>query len=111
MNCMICGKEVKHNNYSKNSEFYGLCGDTECFNKRFWQLALDDSAVIIKGVCYHIGKEPKDLINIYGLGYDGMKFRIKMLDTGKVITTHNLRCNGDIPKEYAVKDNAVFLSE
>ena len=38
-----------------------------------------------------------------------MKFRIKMLATGEVITTHNLRCNGDVPKEYAVKDNAVFL--
>ena len=109
MKCMICGKEVKHNYYSKSSEFYGLCGDAECFSKRFWQLTLDDKAIIIKGVCYHIGKEPKDLINTYGLGYDGMKFRIKMLDTGKVITTHNLRCNGDVPKEYAVKDNAVFL--
>lgn len=109
MKCMICGKEVKHNHYSEHSKFFGLCGDAECFNKRFWQLALDDSAVIIKGVCYHIGKEPKDLINTYGLGYGGMKFRIKMLDTGEVITTHNLRCNGKIPKECRVKDNAVFL--
>ena len=109
MKCMICGKEVKHNHYSEHSDFFGLCGDAECFNKRFWQLALDDSAVIIKGVCYHIGKEPKDLINTYGLGYGGMKFCIKMLDTGEVITTHNLRCNGKFPKEYAVKDNAVFL--
>lgn len=109
MKCMICGKEIKHNHYSEHSDFFGLCGDTECFNKRFWQLALDDSAVIIKGVCYHIGKEPKDLINTYGLGYGGMKFCIKMLDTGEVITTHNLRCNGKAPKEYEVKDNAVFL--
>lgn len=110
MKCMICGKEVKHNHYSEHSDFFGLCGDAECFNKRFWQLALDDSAVIIKGVCYHIGKEPKDLINTYGLGYGGMKFCIKMLDTGEVITTHNLRSNGKVPKEYGVKDNAVFLS-
>ena len=109
MKCMICGKEVKHNHYSEHSDFFRLCGDAECFNKRFWQLALDDSAVIIKGGCYHIGKEPKDLINTYGLGYGGMKFCIKMLDTGDVITTHNLRCNGKVPKEYAVKDNAVFL--
>ena len=109
MKCMICGKEVKHNHYSEHSDFFGLCGDTECFDKRFWQLALDDSAVIIKGVCYHIGKEPKDLINTYGLGYGGMRFHIKMLDTGEVITTHNLRYNGDVPKEYEVKDNAMFL--
>ena len=106
---MICGKEVKHNHYSEHSDFFGLRGDTECFNKRFWQLALDDKAIIIKGVCYHVGKEPKDLINTYGLGYGGMRFRIKMLDTGEVITTNNLRYNGDIPKEYAIKDNAVFL--
>ena len=109
MKCMICGKEVKHNYYSEHSDFFGLCGDAECFDKRFWQLALDDSAVIIKGVCYHIGEEPKDLINTYGLGYGGMRFRIKMLDTGEVITTHNLRYNGDVPKEYAVKDNAMFF--
>ena len=109
MKCMICGKEVKHNHYSEHSDFFGLCGDEKCFSKRFWQLALDDSAVIIKGVCYHIGKEPKDLVNTYELGYGGMKFRIKMLNTGKVFTTHNLRYNGDIPKEYAIKDNAVFL--
>lgn len=106
---MVCGKEVKHNHYSEHSDFFGLCGDAECFNKRFWQLALDDEAIIIKGVCYHIGEEPKDLINTYGLGYGGMKFRIKMIDTGEVITTHNLRYNGDVPKEYAVKDNAMFL--
>ena len=54
MKCLICGKEVEHNHYSEHSDFFGLCGDTECFNKRFWQLALDDSAVIIKGVCYHL---------------------------------------------------------
>ena len=109
MKCMICGKEVKHNHYSEHSDFFGLCGDMKCFNKRFWQLALDDSAIIIKGVCYHVGKEPEDLINVYGLGYDGMKFCIKMLDTGEVITTHNLMYNGKVPKEYAVKDNAMFL--
>lgn len=109
MKCMICGKEVKHNHYSEHSDFFGLCGDTECFDKRFWQLALDDKAVIINGTCYHVGEEPKDLINTYGLGYGGMKFCIKMLDTGEVITTHNLRHNGKIPKECRAKDNAVFL--
>ena len=45
------------------------------------------------------------------LGFDGRIFHIKRLDTGKVITTNNLRCNGKVPKEYEVKDNAVFLGE
>ena len=34
MKCPICGKEVK-TDYYKGSEFSGLCGDTECFNKDF----------------------------------------------------------------------------
>ena len=110
MKCMICGKEVKHNHYSEHSDFFGLCGDRECFTKRFWQLALDDKAIIINGTCYHVGKEPEDSLNTYGLGYDGMKFRIKMLDTEEVITTHNLMYNGEVPREYAVKDNAMFLA-
>lgn len=111
MKCMICGKEVKHNYYSKNSEFYGLCGNSKCFIKRFWQVTLDDKAVIINGTCYHVGEELKDLKNAYGLGFDGRCFHIKMLDTENTIITHNLRCNGEVPKEYAVKDNAVFLNK
>lgn len=111
MKCMICGKEVKHNYYSKNSKFYGLCGDSKCFIERFWQVTLDDKAVIINGTCYHVGEEPKDLKNTYELGFEGRCFHIKMIDTGDVITTNNLRCNGKVPKEYAVEDNAVFLGE
>lgn len=109
MKCMICGKEVKHNHYSEHSDFFGLCGDTECFNKRFWQLALDDKAVIVDGTCYHVGKKQTDSRYTNDLGFGGRVFHIKMLDTGKVITTNNLRCNGKIPKEYEVEDNAVFL--
>ena len=108
MKCMICGKEVKHNHYSEHSDFFWLCGDTECFNKRFWQLALDNKAIIINGTCYHVGKEA-DSRYTNDLGFDGRIFHIKMLYTGDVITTNNLRCNGKVPKEYAVEDNAVFL--
>ena len=53
--------------------------------------------------------EKKQIQDTNDLGFDGRIFRIKMLDTGEVITTNNLRYNGDIPKEYAIKDNAVFL--
>ena len=109
MKCMICGKEVKHNHYSEHSDFFGLCGDTECFDKRFWQLALDNKAIIINGTCYHVGKKQTASRYTADLGFDGRIFHIKMLDTGEVITTNNLRYNGDIPKEYAIKDNAVFL--
>ena len=109
MKCMICGKEIKHNHYSEHSDFFGLCGDTECFNKRFWQLALDDKAIIIDGTCYHIGKEP-DSRYANDLGFDGRVFHVKMLDTKKVLITNNLRCNGKVPKECGVEDNAVFLN-
>ena len=109
MKCPICGKEVKHNHYSEHSKFFGLCGDTECFNKRFWQLALDDKAIIVDGTCYHVGKKSTDSRYTNDLGFDGRIFHIKMLGTGKVITTNNLWCNGKVPKEYEVKDNAVFL--
>ena len=109
MKCMICGKEVKKD-YYKGSEFSGLCGDEKCFSKRFWQLVLDDSAVIINNTCYHVGKEA-DSRYTNDLGFGGRIFHIKILDTGDVITTNNLRSNGKVPKEYGVKDNAVFLSK
>ena len=111
MKCMICGKEVKHNHYSEHSDFFGLCGDTKCFNKRFWQLALDDKAIIINRTCYHVGKKQTDSRYTADLGFDVRVFHIKMLDTGDVITTNNLRCNGKVSTEYAVEDNAVFLNK
>lgn len=110
MKCIVCGREIEQDEYSRNSEFSRLCRNPECFTRCFWKATLSDNPIIIDGVCYHIGIEPKDLRYAYDLGFGGRCFHIKMLDTGKVITTHNLKCNGEIPKEYARKDNAVFLA-
>ena len=94
--CPVCGR------LAEPMYMTGECSD-KCFNTSFWNHTLDDTAIIIDGKCYHIG--PSSL-GFKGSG--GRKFTIQFND-GKVINTDNLWCNGDVPKEYNVKDNAVFL--
>ena len=102
MKCCICGKEIEES-------FYGnaiLCS-SNCYNEHFWQTTLDDSAVIINQVCYHIGKENStDPFR----GFGGRKFKIQMND-GKIIETDNLWCGGDIPDSHRdrMPDNAKFI--
>ena len=114
MKCIVCGKEFEHNFYDKNSEFYGICGDLECFGNRFWDITLDGNEIIIDGKCYHTGKEPTKLdLELYRdyYGFGGREFKIKKFDSDKVIITHNLRDNGKVPDNRHIQDNAEFLGE
>ena len=112
MKCLVCGKEFTNNYYSKNSEYYGLCGSPDCFEKRFWDLTLDGNEIIINGKCYHIGKEPSKLeLSTYRerFGFGGVKYKIKKFGSDEIIITHNLRANGRVPEDRNLKDNAKFL--
>ena len=52
--------------------------------------------VVVSGCCYFISER------IVGgkRGFDGKHFKIKMLDSKKIIETDNLRFVGVIPEEY-----------
>lgn len=96
LKCAICGKDIEQSLYSDTP----LCSD-KCSSKNFWKRALDESAIIINGVCYHDGG--------YGgsengfKGFAGQLFHIRDLRTGKKFKTDNLWYNGAIPDDM-VKD-------
>ena len=87
------------------------------FENRFWSQALDPTAIIINGNCFHIGEENEKGFR----GFSGSKFIIKMTkttvlyDKDEIITTTNLWHQGKIPQRIIetlnVKDNAVFVDE
>lgn len=102
MQCIICGKEIEKSSYSHKV----ICS-SECFSVDFWNDALDDTAIIIDGECYHDGgMKPKTYSGF--LGFGGNLFKIKMND-GRVIETNNLWYNGVVPKERCIEDNACFI--
>ena len=104
MKCIICGKEIEKSGYSHKV----ICS-SECFSVDFWNDALDDTAIIIDGECYHDGgMKPKNYSGF--LGFSGALFKIKMNDD-RVFETNNLWYNGVVPKERGVKDNAIFIKE
>ena len=102
--CPVCGKKSTHPLFVN-----GCCSD-ECHQMDFWKNALDDDAIIIDGHCYHIEKEPADLLNYEGfLGFGGREFKIRKFDSDVIITTHNLWHQGEIPKKFNKQDNAQFV--
>lgn len=103
MKCIICGKEIEKSRFLNKT----LCS-SECHSVNFWNECLDEDAIIIKGVCYHDGgMKPKEYRG--PMGHGGRLFTIKM-NNGKVITTNNLWCSGNVPEDRNIEDNATFLS-
>ncbi|MFR2207335.1 MAG: hypothetical protein ACLS59_07335 [Clostridia bacterium] len=96
MKCEICGKEIEKSSYSSAI----LCS-SECFGKHFWNEIVKDknNRIIINGHCYVDGGNKPDAIHTSWLGFNGNKFNIEFFD-GRKLTTNNLWCNGEIPKEY-----------
>lgn len=102
MKCVICGKEIEKSSYGNAV----LCS-SKCFSEHFWNECLDDTAIIIHGVCYHDGgKKSSDYTGF--MGHSGRYFKIEMND-GRIIETNNLWYNGEIPVERKVEDNARFI--
>ena len=106
MICEICGKEFDGKTYYGE---YSDCCSGKCFTKKFWNniVAEKDEHIVVDGTCYATAPAP---INGF-YGFDGRKFKIKMFDTGEVIETNNLWCQGEIPAEYREKlpNNAKFI--
>ena len=101
MKCKVCGKEMSFSGFREP-----ICSD-ECFIRDFWNEALDESAIIIDGTCYHDGgAKPKGRDDY--LGFGGRQFTIEKTD-GTVIITNNLWFNGKIPEEFKTEDNARFI--
>lgn len=75
-----------------------------------WGLKNDKPRPVIrcKGIHYTIGPESTSYTNRGLLGHGGHRFRFRMLDTGDIITSHNVWNQGRIPVEYRelLPDNA-----
>lgn len=95
MICIVCGTEFDGKAYY--GEFSDCCC-YKCFIKKFWNniIAEKDEHIIVDGTCYAIAPAP---INGF-YGFSGSRFKIKMFDTGEVIETNNLWCQGKVPEEY-----------
>lgn len=108
MICEICGKTFDRRIYCGE---YSDCCSGECFRKKFWNNIVEekDEHIVIDEVCYAIADSPVN--GFYGCG--GRKFKIKMLDTGKIVETNNLWCQGDVPDEYKslLPNTAEFVRE
>lgn len=77
-----------------------------------WELRHDtpDRVIRCNGIHYTIEPEPTSHTNRGMLGHGGHRFRFRMLDTGDVITSHNVWRQGQIPVEYRelLPDNAEY---
>ena len=96
--CEVCGREFEES-------YAGFCSE-RCFEQDFWTKALDKDAIIVNGVCYHMGDENE---KSYFRGFGGARFVIEFLSDGHRVTTTNLWCQGDIPERFYKSDNAVFV--
>lgn len=125
--CKLCGT-LEKNRFSNSTELTKL---QVCFTCNFWleKLNLSEDPNIVRCVAnrtggvlthYVIGTEPSEATlrqkrsNMYGssFGHAGGKFIIKFND-GRIVTTHNLWCQGAIPEYFQpfLPANAVFLEE
>lgn len=109
MKCVICGKEIKKSLYSNKV----LCSN-ECFEIDYWNKFVqnkDSSNIVrINGIHYTLGKETNEPKK--WKGFAGRKFVI-LFNDGRKVTTTNLCCNGEIPKDFKDKlpNNAKFIEK
>lgn len=105
--CRVCGKEFSSSTFYKGTD---VCS-YNCLTNEHWNEVLDDTAIIIKGHCFHdrgayidgIGKRPPIL------GFSGRKFKIRFSDN-RELDTNNLWHDGRIPTELNISDNAEIVS-
>lgn len=112
MICEICGKEFDKPQYHTYDK---ICGDKDCFTKKFWLSIIEEKKYhpVINGVCYYCDVDNPISDSRGFRGFGGRYFKIRFIDTGKIIETNNLCHNGDVPKEFRdqLPDNAEFIQE
>ena len=108
--CKVCGNVFGTNFHDPVKQ--KLLEKNICHTCDFWQSKEDikdnPRTVRVKGTHYYIEDDKPH--NTSFLGFGGAEFNIKFND-GRLVITHNLWCQGDIPERFRGKlpDNAVFL--
>lgn len=110
--CSICGsvEEKEHRSLDAPDKNF-------CFTCWFWRPKIkaaknnDQYAVRVDGVHYYIHPDSKGGNRAFS-GFGGSRFDIRFHD-GRLVTTHNLWCQGDIPERFrdVLPDNAIFIQE
>ena len=99
--CKVCGKEYDTITFSSS-----YCS-RECFAAQYWNKYLDDSALIINGICYHAAtEEPKRIYKSFAGFSKVYKYEIHTTD-GRIIKTNKLYVNGYVPE--GIADNAAIV--
>ncbi|MBP5578664.1 MAG: hypothetical protein J6X56_04160 [Ruminococcus sp.] len=104
--CRVCGKEFTVSTFYNDTD---VCS-YQCHTTEYWQNILNDTAIIIKGHCFHdlgafvAGSVKRPPV----VGFSGRKFRIRFND-GRELDTNNLWHDGRIPKELTTADNAEII--
>lgn len=105
--CVKCGNIFGTNYHIKEELITGNI----CFTCFFWQhyAKQKDSLKVarIKQIHYMIERDDPDAVF---KGFGGAEFKIRFHD-GREVVTHNLWCQGEIPKHFKeeLSDNAVFI--
>lgn len=109
--CVVCGAHETGEWIEERKQYLekkGLCFGCGHWNELYERYRGKHPAIIVKGIHYIVYPDkPKG----YGgfLGFGGQRFHFRMND-GREIVTHNLWCQGDIPKIWQSKlpDNAMI---
>lgn len=108
--CKECGK-IFSTHYTESTRSV-LLEKNICFNCHFWLSKLgiknNPRTARINGTHYYI--EDDKPRNSSFCGFGGAEFNIRFND-GRLVTTHNLWCQGDIPYHFKERlpDNAIFV--
>jgi len=108
--CVECGQVFGTHYYEPVKQ--RLLENNICHTCDFWRSKLEirnnPSSVRIKGTHYIIAPDNPNRNAFRGFG--GAEFNIRFND-GRLVTTHNLWCQGDIPKRFRERlpDNATFV--
>ena len=122
MICKSCNKEERGpEGFSQCSIRDLMESDGICFTCAFWEeharrfkAGYDKGKVFfVNGNRYHDGGMVDKRSERGFVGHGGYLFKIKMLDTGKIIETNNLWHQGSIPEHFRERmpNNAEFIND